>query len=153
VRKPGCWCQGRSSAASPVRHFADFFPGSTNGIRLKPVAFEGCLSKLKRPFSFSVFNGPAQAFFNQGSNGGLLLAGDLASLLQERVRYMYGCLHTVICIPIYCSLSTEILPVEQAGLDRCQGTRTFAKLREVSFLLRSRISRPPGREDTGSSPA
>lgn len=92
------WYRPRSSAASFVQGFANLLPSRARKLRLKAVTFETCFTQLERVSPLALGHHLSQPLLDQRSNGGPFPGGQLARFFQQRVGYLYGCLHMGICI-------------------------------------------------------
>jgi tetratricopeptide (TPR) repeat protein len=105
-RKRANWYLERSPAPSLVRHFPGFLPGSSGRPWLESLAFERRLAKPERFGILALAKDLSKALFHHGTDGRPLAGGHIARFLQQCIRYLYGRLHTAICIRLYVEMSS-----------------------------------------------
>jgi hypothetical protein len=75
-------------------------------VRLKAIAFERCLSKLKMATPLMLGNNAPQPFFDKSLKGSTLAVGQLPGFFEKPIWNLYGCLHVVNHIILYGKMST-----------------------------------------------
>jgi hypothetical protein len=105
-RKRANWCPERSPAPSLVRHFPGFLPGSTGHPWLESLAFERRFAKPEGFGTLALAKDLSKALLHHGPDGRPLSGGHVTRFLQQRIRYLYGRLHTSIFIRLYVKMSS-----------------------------------------------
>ncbi len=74
-------------------------------MRLQTLALESGLSVPESGVPFAFGDNPAESLFDKGLQRRPLAVGQLASLFEEAIRYLYGCFHMENHITPYTKMS------------------------------------------------
>ncbi len=74
-------------------------------MRLQTLALKGGLSETESGAPFAFGDNPAEPLFDKGLQRCPLSVGQLASLFEEAIRYLYGRFHMANRITLYTKMS------------------------------------------------
>jgi hypothetical protein len=108
VRKREDCCLQQSPAASFIAEITDAVPGCSLKVGLKSLSPECSLTEFEPPPPLAFGDDTTKTFFHKGFQRCILLVGQLASLFQKAVRYLYGCFHMADHIILYGKMSRAV---------------------------------------------
>ena len=107
AHKPEDCCLLQSPSASFIADISNLIPGCSCKMRLQSLSFERSFAELEPGPPLAFGDDTTKTFFHKRFQRRTLLICKPASLFQKAIRYLYGRLHMVNHIMLYCSMSSR----------------------------------------------